>query len=117
MDHAAPRQSNVHKPVILVIAAVLILYALATLVGWTAAPGPLAEHADEGAHAADGDVAQYWAVIPFTLLLAAIAVLPLLEQTAHWWEHNLHKLYVAANLALITLAYIAFLHPEGSLGR
>jgi Na+/H+ antiporter NhaD/arsenite permease-like protein len=49
--------------------------------------------------------------------LGAIAVLPLLEQTAHWWEHNLHKFYVAGNLALITLAYLAFWHPDGGLGR
>ena len=41
-------------------------------------------------------VAHFWAVIPFTLLLGAIAVLPLMEHTAHWWEHNLHKFYVAA---------------------
>ncbi len=56
-------------------------------------------------------------MIPFTLLLGAISVLPLVERTAHWWDHNLHKLYVAGNLALITLMYLALLHPDGSLGR
>ena len=61
-------------------------------------------------------VASYWAVIPFALLLAAIAILPLWGRTAHWWDDNLHKLYVAGSLALITLIYLAFLHPTGSLG-
>src|SRR5687767_11059572 len=27
-----------------------------------------------------------WTVTPFVLLLAAIAVLPLLRTTSHWWE-------------------------------
>ena len=55
-------------------------------------------------------------MLPFSLLLAAIAVLPLMEGAAHWWERNLNKFYVAANLALVTLLYLAFLHPSGSLG-
>ncbi len=113
MRPAAVWKSNVHKPVILMIGVILLAYALATAAGWTTAAGPLAD-GDE--HAAVGAVADYWAVIPFTLLLGAIAVLPLLEQTASWWEHNLHKLYVAGNLALVTLVYVAFLHPQGSLG-
>jgi Na+/H+ antiporter NhaD/arsenite permease-like protein len=58
-----------------------------------------------------------WAIIPFSVLLGAIAILPLVEHTAHWWEHNLHKFYVAGNLALLTLVYLAFGHPEGSLAR
>ena len=44
-------------------------------------------------------------------------MLPLLEHTAHWWEHNLHKFYVAGNLALLTLMYLAVLHPAGGLGK
>lgn len=51
-----------------------------------------------------------WMVIPFAALLGAIAVLPLLPWTEHWWESNLHRFYVAAALALITLAYYLFLH-------
>jgi Na+/H+ antiporter NhaD/arsenite permease-like protein len=107
-------KTNAHKPVILVILAILVLYALATVFGVTAVSHDAAH--DEHAGASDR-IAALWAVIPFSLLLGAIAVLPLLEQTAHWWEHNLHKFYVAGNLALITLAYLAFVHPEGSIGR
>lgn len=105
-------KSNSRKPVIGVIGIILLAYVLATFAGWTA-PEPAAGHAG---HAVAGEVAEYWAVIPFALLLGAIAVLPLIEQTAHWWEHNLHKLYVAGNLALITLLFLAFAHPTGSIG-
>ena len=107
-------KTNVHKPVILVILAILVIYALATMLGLTtvAHEATSHEHSQEAAQ-----ISKVWAVIPFTLLLGAIAVLPLLDQTSHWWEHNLHKFYVAGNLALITLVYLAFLHPEGSIGR
>lgn len=107
-------RSNSHKPLIVVISAILLVYVVATVLGLTT----VAHEAPSQAHVeAPARIAELWAVIPFTLLLGAIAVLPLLGQTAHWWEHNLHKFYVAGNLALITLVYLAFLHPEGSIGR
>ncbi len=52
----------------------------------------------------------YWTIIPFVLLLGAIAVLPLLPATEHWWEHNLNRFKVAAILGAITLGYFALLH-------
>lgn len=51
-----------------------------------------------------------WTIIPFVLLLGAIAVLPLLHATEHWWESNASRFKVAAGLALITLCYYAFMH-------
>ena len=51
----------------------------------------------------------YWTVLPFVFLLAGIAVLPLLPATAHWWESNLHRFYVSAALAAVTLGYYLFL--------
>jgi Na+/H+ antiporter NhaD/arsenite permease-like protein len=107
-------KANVHKPVILVILAILAVYAIATALGFTTAASEAAAH---DAQDAAGGVSHVWAIVPFTVLLGAIAVLPLIEHTAHWWERNLHKFYVAGNLALITLAYLAFWHPEGSIGR
>lgn len=56
-----------------------------------------AEHASAAPHL-------FWAW-PFTALLLAIAVFPLLRRTQHWWEHNRNKLLVAVVLSLITLAY------------
>ena len=52
----------------------------------------------------------YYTVVPFVLLLGAIAVFPLLSATEHWWEHNINRFKVAAGLGVITLAYYAFFH-------
>jgi Na+/H+ antiporter NhaD/arsenite permease-like protein len=54
----------------------------------------------------------YWMVTPFVLLLGAIAVLPLIPATAHWWESNLHRFYVAGGLAAITLVYYLLMHSH-----
>ena len=119
-------------PTLLGIAAVLTAYAVAALAGWPQHGRDLlvraqaAHHAD--AHGADaqagadqghaGDHAAGHAatspppftVLPFALLLAAIAILPLTPQLAHWWEHNSSKLLVAGLLALVTLGYYALFH-------
>jgi Na+/H+ antiporter NhaD/arsenite permease-like protein len=76
---------------------------------------PSAEHAP-GESAAD-EVATIvapplWTVVPFALLLLAIAVLPLIPYTEHWWESNLSRFIVAAGMALVALAYYAFLHES-----
>ena len=63
-----------------------------------------ADHATVSSHP------PYWTVVPFALLLGAIAVLPLIPATEHWWENNLHRFYVAGGLAALTLAYYLFLH-------
>ena len=51
----------------------------------------------------------YFMVAPFALLLLSIAILPLIPATAHWWESNLHRFFVAAGLGLVTLLYYGFL--------
>ena len=103
------------RRVVLSIAVLLVGYAVATVAGYTspAMPGT-GEHA--AAHAAGSEgIAHYWAVIPFCLLLAAIAVFPLAPAMSHWWEHNPNKLMVAASLAVLTLIYLAVLHPRASI--
>ena len=71
---------------------------------------------DEAEHAASHNVVAehppYWTVVPFALLLGAIAVLPLIPTTHHWWESNLHRFYVAGALAVVTLAYYLLLHAS-----
>lgn len=52
-----------------------------------------------------------WSFAPFVLLLLAIALLPLIRRTAHWWEHNRNKLLVSLSLAALTLLYYGFVHP------
>lgn len=76
------------------------------------------DHSDhsETAGEASHSVAVYppiWMVAPFAGLLLVIAVFPLLPQTEHWWESNLHRFYVAAGLAAVTLLYylVVYEHP------
>ena len=47
-------------------------------------------------------------VVPFAILLGVIAIFPLLNATEHWWEKNLHRFYVSAALATVTLALYWF---------
>jgi len=49
----------------------------------------------------------FW-VWPFIAILLAIAILPLLHRTHHWWEENRNKLTVALVLAAVTLLYYGF---------
>ena len=49
-----------------------------------------------------------WEGIPFVLLLLAIAVLPLLRRTEHWWEHLSSKLTVALVISLPVAAWTTY---------
>jgi Na+/H+ antiporter NhaD/arsenite permease-like protein len=79
-----------------------------------------AAHADDHDAAPHGDAAvpeshavaapPVATVLPFALLLAAIAILPLTPGLSHWWEHNSSKLVVAGLLAAITLGYYLLGH-------
>ena len=44
-------------------------------------------------------------------------MLPLIRATEHWWESNLHRFYVAAGLAVITLVYYLLLHTGGGFDK
>jgi Na+/H+ antiporter NhaD/arsenite permease-like protein len=46
----------------------------------------------------------FWAVIPFALMLLAVAILPL--AAGHWFERNRNKAIVAAVLGVPTLVYL-----------
>ncbi len=70
-------------------------------------PGHLSEE-DHTSHLAP----PYWTVVPFILLLGAIALFPLLHRTELWWENNANRFKVAAILAALTLSYYAFLHTS-----
>ncbi len=54
-----------------------------------------------------------FAVAPFVLLLGAIALLPLISATEHWWEKNSNRFLTALLLAGVTLAYYGFLFDGG----
>lgn len=53
-----------------------------------------------------------YTVVPFVLLLGAIAVLPLIPFTEHWWESNRNRLLLAVVLGLVTLAYYGVVHDH-----
>jgi Na+/H+ antiporter NhaD/arsenite permease-like protein len=102
--------------------AIILGYVIALCVGWPQAG--TREIIKEGhataevAHAMPGvEAPPLWTVLPFVLLLAGIAVLPLLPQTSHWWESNLNRFKVAGGLALVTMAYYAFLHNAALEGH
>jgi Na+/H+ antiporter NhaD/arsenite permease-like protein len=111
----APRRALVPAAILIVV----ILYGIALLLGWPQGGtqqiiaellGPASVDAgpEHGAHTLVAP--PFWTVIPFVLLLAGIAVLPLISFTSHWWESNLNRFKVAGGLALLTLAYYAFQH-------
>lgn len=120
MDREAHRTPD-RALVPLAILVVVVFYGIALALGWpqkftqqivaqpirhTAAITDAA--ADHQPH--DLVAPPFWTVIPFVLLLAGIAVLPLIPATSHWWESNLNRFKVAGGLALLTLLYYAFLH-------
>jgi Na+/H+ antiporter NhaD/arsenite permease-like protein len=53
----------------------------------------------------------YWSVVPFVVIVLAIAIIPLVR--GHWWEQNLNKGAVSVFCTLPILAYLA---TEGPLG-
>ncbi len=53
-------------------------------------------------------------VIPFVVLLFAIAALPLIPRLAHWWHSNLNRLLVALGLATLTCVYLVAVDGVGS---
>jgi Na+/H+ antiporter NhaD/arsenite permease-like protein len=99
------------KPLLIALTALLLAYAVAVGMGL------MTPHEAHNGAAAAKEVAHTGAVLPFVMLLGAIAVFPLIESTAHWWDHNHNKLFVAAGLGLITLAYLALGHPAGGFAR
>lgn len=55
--------------------------------------------------------------LPFVGLLLAIAILPLIPATAHWWHRNRNKTIVAAGCALLALTFIALTESYSFAGH
>jgi Na+/H+ antiporter NhaD/arsenite permease-like protein len=89
--------------------ALAILAALVALRGVT-----LGAHADTAAIA---EQPAWWVgCMPFAVLLGAMAVLPLVPATEHWWERNASKLALSALMGLLALAWLhAQLGPAAAL--
>ena len=112
-QHAS--QGRGDPKVVSLLAFLIALYIAATAAGWTRTAAhdgrPAATQMGEAA-AERPEPPPWWSVLPFAALLGAIAILPLAGPTAHWWESNLNKFYVAASLALIALACTALGQPS-----
>ena len=101
------------KPAAIAAGAIVVLYIFALVAGWPQRTTEKIVAEQTEPHPNEHVVVPppLPSIIPFVLLLGAIAVLPLLPVTAHFWESNLHRFYLAAALAVLTLAYYLFLHP------
>lgn len=124
MDHRS-QSDNKRDLAPAAILAIIIAYGIALSVGWPQA-GTQQIVAQQHKHTASNSDAggtlaitapPFWTVLPFVLLLGGIAVLPLIPHTSHWWESNLNRFKVAGGLALVTLAYYAFLHHASLEGH
>ncbi len=113
-EHHASHGRGDHK-VVGLLAVLIALYIAATAAGWTRTGADGESPADTVEVAAE--TPPLWSVLPFAALLGAIAVLPLASSTAHWWESNLHKFYVAASLALVALVCIAVGQPSAGFSH
>jgi Na+/H+ antiporter NhaD/arsenite permease-like protein len=126
MDHTA-HASGSRATVPLAILALIAVYIVTLFLGWPQrGTRAIVDHQSHHAAGAGGTDLEKtsaitappnWTVIPFVLLLGGIAVLPLIPATTHWWESNLHRFFVAGGLALVTIAYYAFLHTAAVEGH
>jgi Na+/H+ antiporter NhaD/arsenite permease-like protein len=121
-------QSNRRSVVPVGLLAIVVAYGIALCIGW---PQSGTQQIVESLHHAEGATTEtvsgegsngiaappFWTVLPFVSLLAGIAVLPLIPHTSHWWESNLNRFKVAGGLALLTMAYYAFLHGAALEGH
>lgn len=113
MSHEESYSPQVQRNLLLAIGAAIVLYAFAVGMGWPQRGATIISHKaqpnEQDGHAKP-EPPPTWAVAPFALLLGAIAVLPLLPATKHWWESNRNRFLVAASLGLVTLTYYTLLH-------
>ncbi len=116
--HPHPYAADRRHGALWAIGVIVVVFVIGLLAGlpqqWTAAAAAShaaaveANPAEPGLLHEAGAPPPTWMIAPFVLLLAAIAVFPLMPVTEHWWESNLNRFKVAAGLGLITLAYYGF---------
>jgi len=87
--------------------------ALVALMLWSM----LRDHSAEAA-LAPGELPRAWGLglLPFLGILAAIAILPLVPRTHHWWENNANRLRVSLFCAGLTLLYVLWAYGLKYIG-
>ena len=118
MTSSASDRKSSDNPLIVSIAVVLVIYLVATVFGWTTLTHHSENTVGHDHHEAeethlDHAVQPHWySVIPFVLMLSAIAVFPLIRAIEPWWENNLNRFLVAVVLAVATCAYYQFFYEQ-----
>ena len=105
-------RSNILKLPIVII-TILISLGIAGWLIWFLASHNDAHGSDHGSHMPH---LWYIGILPFIAILGSIAILPLLNATRHWWEHNTNRFFVAMLCALGTILYMIFTSGGGSIG-
>lgn len=124
-DHHGTKPKAARNFAFAAIMGLLASYGASALIGWPQR-GTEMTNAAHAEHPAPGEAGHahppadvqaggkfhppYYMVLPFCLLLAAIAIFPLMHATEHFWESNLNKFLIAGGLGLVTLAYYVFMH-------
>lgn len=115
MTHEETYSPRIQRLLLGAIGAAIVVYALTAVMGWPQSATALISH-DAHGHEVLGNAKPepppIWSVAPFVLLLGAIAILPLLSVTKHWWESNRNRFIVAGSLGAVTLAFYALLHRQ-----
>lgn len=75
-------------------------------------------HAHEVHHANELHMPKYWyiGILPFVAILGAIALLPLLQATRHWWENNMNRFFVAMLCSTATILYLVLTLGTEAIG-
>jgi Na+/H+ antiporter NhaD/arsenite permease-like protein len=112
-----PTAHSAHRKVAGGIVLLLLVYALTLAAGWPQQGTRLVVAAAHAEHTSTASATHaplhappLVMIAPFAGLLLAIALFPLVPGLSHWWESNLHKLYVSGGLALVTLLYYLLAH-------
>ena len=111
MNHAKTKKTKSSKTIATI--CIVFSFGIAIWLGiWL--------NSHEASHAIQSEVLMppfwYIGIIPFFIILGAIALLPLLKSTCHWWENNLHRYFVAILCSVITIAYMLFTSGGESIG-
>jgi Na+/H+ antiporter NhaD/arsenite permease-like protein len=82
----------------------------------SSAPAEWGKHSDPSAGRQDpqeelGKMMSFWSIIPFIIILLAIALVPLMY--GHWWESNLNKGVISILCSIPILGYLFWIGPLG----
>jgi Na+/H+ antiporter NhaD/arsenite permease-like protein len=107
MNYYAPKPSKAIKAITFAAAIGIVVWLAAWLTG---------DHESHSTHAVHMPDYWYIGIIPFIGILGAIAILPLLQLTRHWWESNLNRFFIAMLCSCATIVYMVLILGKESIG-